>query len=411
MARFEPQDPRSLLLRTHCQTSGWSLTATDVRNNVVRTCVEALAAVHGGTQSLHTNSFDEALALPSDRSARIARNTQLLLQRESGACRSIDPWGGSFYVERLTRDLVARAEEHLREGEELGGMTRAIEAGLPKLRIEESAARTQARIDAGRQAIVGVNRWRPEEEEPVEVLRVDNAKVLRAQLDRLATLKRERDEAATEAALAALTAAAAGREGNLLALTVDCARAKATVGEMAFALERVFGRHSAAIDSIAGVYGGEMGESGEIATVRRRAAEFERRTGRRPRILVAKLGQDGHDRGQKIVASALADLGFDVDIGALFRTPEETAREAVENDVHVVGVSSLAAGHLALVPALRAALEAQGRDDILVIVGGVVPPQDHAALDAAGCAAVFGPGTPIPEAAGRLLDLLESARR
>ena len=411
MSAFAPQDPRSLMLRMHCQTSGWSLTATDVRNNVVRTCVEALAAAHGGTQSLHTNSFDEALALPTESSARIARNTQLLLQREAGACRSIDPWGGSAYVERLTHDLMQRARAHLREVDEVGGMTKAIEAGLPKLRIEESAARAQARIDSGRQIIVGVNHARPAEEESVDVLRVDNAKVLRSQLERLATLKTGRDADATEAALAALTRTAESGEGNLLARTVDAARAQATVGEMALALERVFGRHSASIDTIAGVYGGEMGDADGIRSVRERAAAFEARTGRRPRILVAKLGQDGHDRGQKIVASGLADLGFDVDIGALFRTPEETAREAVENDVHIVGVSSLAAGHLTLVPALRAALDAQGRDDIFVIVGGVVPPQDYDALTAAGCAGVFGPGTPIPESALRLLDLLEGARR
>ena len=411
MDEFAPEDPRSLMLRTHCQTSGWTLTATDVRNNVVRTCVEALAAVHGGTQSLHTNSFDEALALPTEFSARIARNTQLLLQRESGVCRSIDPWGGSAYVERLTHDLITRARVHLAEVDALGGMTKAIEAGLPKLRIEEAAARTQARIDSGRQVLVGVNRWRPAEEESVDVLRVDNARVLHSQLDRLAKLKAERNAAATDAALAALTHAAETGDGNLLARTVDAARAKATVGEMALALEKVFGRHSASIDSIAGVYGGEMGEADDIRAVRKRAAAFETRTGRRPRILVAKLGQDGHDRGQKIVASGLADLGFDVDIGALFRTPEEAAREAVENDVHVVGVSSLAAGHLSLVPALRAALDAQGRADILVIVGGVVPPQDYAALTEAGCAGVFGPGTPIPESASRLLDLLEGARR
>jgi methylmalonyl-CoA mutase len=412
MDRFEPKDPRSRMLRTHCQTSGWSLAAKDVRNNVVRTCIEALAAAHGGTQSLHTNAFDEALALPSELSARVARNTQLVLQRESGACRAIDPWGGSWYVERLTRDLAERASAHLREVEELGGMTRAIEAGLPKLRIEASAARAQARIDSGRQAIVGVNRWVPEEDEAVDVLRVDNARVLRAQLERLARLKAERSAADVAAGLAALTRAAESGEGNLLALTVDAARAKATVGEMAAALEKVFGRHSAVIESVTGVYSGEMGESeGAVVRVRALAAEFERRTGRRPRILVAKLGQDGHDRGQKTVASALADLGFDVDIGALFRTPEETAREAVENDVHVVGVSTLAAGHLTLVPALRAALAREGREDILVIAGGVVPPQDRDALAAAGCAAVFGPGTPIPEAAETLLGMLAGARR
>ncbi len=411
MAAFDPKEPRSLVLRAHCQTSGWSLTAQDVRNNIVRTCVEALAAVHGGTQSLHTNSFDEALALPTDFSARIARNTQLVLQRESGACRAIDPWGGSLYVERLTHDLAERAAAHIREVDELGGMTKAIEAGLPKLRIEESAARTQARIDSGRQIIVGVNGYAPDRPDDVDVLRVDNAKVLRAQLEGLAQLKAERDPRAVDAALATLTRGAETKEANLLALTIDAARSRATVGEMALALEKVFGRHSAAVDAIAGVYGGEMADEDAVERVRARALKFERRAGRRPRILVAKHGQDGHDRGQKIVASALADLGFDVDIGALFKTPEETAREAIESDVHVIGVSSLAAGHLALVPALRDALERQGRGDIVVIVGGVVPPQDHEALRAAGCAAIFGPGTPIPDAAGELLDLLERPRR
>jgi methylmalonyl-CoA mutase len=310
----------------------------------------------------------------------------------------------------LTHDLAERAKAHLREVEELGGMTKAIEAGLPKLRIEESAARTQARIDAGRQVIVGVNRWKRDAPDDVDVLRVDNARVLRAQQERLAKLKAERDGAAAERALAALTEAAKTPGENLLARTIDAARAGATVGEMALALERVFGRHSAAIDSIAGVYGGEMGDQGSVARVRRRAEAFAARVGRRPRELVAQLGQDGHDRGQKIVASALADLGFDVDIGALFKTPEETAREAIENDVHVIGVSSLAAGHLTLVPALRKALEAAGRGEILVIVGGVVPRQDHDALRAAGCVAIFGPGTPIPDAANELLDLLERAR-
>ncbi|MEZ4408386.1 MAG: methylmalonyl-CoA mutase [Polyangiales bacterium] len=410
MSRFDPKNPKSLALRTHCQTSGWSLTAQDVYNNVARTAVEAMAATQGHTQSLHTNSLDEALALPTDASARIARNTQLQLQQESGTTRPVDPWGGSFYVERLTHDLAARAMAHVDEVEALGGMVKAIEAGVPKLRIEEAAARTQARIDSGRQVIVGVNRFRPAHDPPVPVLKVDNAAVRKAQLERLAALKRERDGAATQRALDALTACAEGRGGNLLALAVDAARAKATVGEMSLALEKVWGRHRAEVRSIAGVYAGEVGEDSDAVTkVRARAAAFAEREGRRPRILVAKMGQDGHDRGQKVIASAFADLGFDVDIGPLFQTPEETARAAVENDVHVVGASSLAAGHLTLVPALRDALAALGRPDILIVVGGVIPPDDYPALTAAGATAIFGPGTVIAEAAGSLLDALEGA--
>jgi len=409
MAEFAPENPRSLMLRTHCQTSGWSLTAQDVYNNVVRTYMEALAAATGHTQSLHTNAFDEALALPTDFSARIARNTQLQLQQESGICDSADPWGGSYYVERLTHDLACRAMEHIAEIRELGGMTRAIRAGIPKMRIEEAAARTQARIDSGRQVIVGVNRYRPEREDPVDVLRVDNAAVRRSQVERLAELRRTRDGAAVDTALDALTRCAESGHGNLLALSVDAARARATVGEISAALEKVFSRHSAVIESIGGVYSGEMGEQDRgVTRVRERTARFEAATGRRPRILVAKMGQDGHDRGQKVIASAFADLGWDVDIGPLFQTPEETARSAVENDVHVVGVSSLAAGHLTLVPALRRALADAGRTDILVAVGGVVPPQDHEALREAGAAAIFGPGTVIADAAGELLDLLEA---
>jgi len=411
MAPFGPKNGKSSMLRTHCQTSGWSLTAQDVYNNVTRTCIEALAAVHGGTQSLHTNSFDEALALPTDASASIARNTQLFVQHETGSTAVVDPWGGSFYVERLTHDLAERARVHLREIEELGGMTRAIEAGIPKMRIEEAAAKTQARIDAGTQTIVGVNRHRLADEEPIDVLVVDNARVRAAQLERLARLKAERDSAVVEASLTALSKCAAGGEGNLLDLSVRAARAGATVGEMSMALEKVFGRHQAVIHTISGVYSKEVGEVEKVAEIRKRCAAFAQDHGRRPRLLVAKMGQDGHDRGQKVIATAFADLGFDVDIGPLFQAPEETARQAVENDVHVVGVSSLAAGHLTLVPALRKALAELGRDDILIVVGGVVPPRDVDALRQAGAAAVFGPGTVIAEAAGELLDALEAALR
>ncbi len=409
MSRFHPKSAKSLALRTHCQTSGWSLTAQDVYNNVARTCVEAMAATQGHTQSLHTNSLDEALALPTDFSARIARNTQLQLQQESGTTRPVDPWGGSHYVERLTHDLAARAQAHIDEIESLGGMVKAIEAGVPKLRIEEAAARTQARIDSGRQVIVGVNRFKPTQPEKVPVLKVDNAAVRRTQIERLAQLRRERDGEACMRSLEALTACAEGRGGNLLALAVEAARAKATVGEISLALEQVWGRHRAEIRAISGVYSGEVGEtSGAVTTVRARTAAFLEREGRRPRILVAKMGQDGHDRGQKVIASAFADLGFDVDIGPLFQTPEETARAAVENDVHVIGASSLAAGHLTLVPALREALAALGRPDILVVVGGVIPPDDYATLMEAGAAAIFGPGTVIAEAAGALLDKLDA---
>jgi methylmalonyl-CoA mutase len=410
MSRFAPKSEKSLALRTHCQTSGWSLTAQDVYCNVVRTGIEAMAATQGHTQSLHTNSLDEALALPTDFSARIARNTQLQLQLESGTCRPVDPWGGSWYVERLTHELAARARQHIDEIEGLGGMVKAIEAGVPKLRIEEAAARTQARIDSGRQAIIGVNRYRPKTGETVPVLKVDNAAVRRTQIERLERLRRERDNAACQRALDAITACAAGEKGNLLALAIDAARARATVGEISLALEKVWGRHQAEIRSIAGVYAGEVGETSDaVATIRKRTRAFLEQEGRRPRILVAKMGQDGHDRGQKVIATAFADLGFDVDIGPLFQTPEETARAAVENDVHVVGASSLAAGHLTLVPALREALAALGRPDILVVVGGVIPPDDYPALRAAGAAEIFGPGTVIAEAAGALLDKLEEA--
>ncbi|MCS6879021.1 MAG: methylmalonyl-CoA mutase [Geminicoccaceae bacterium] len=403
---FRPADPRSLMLRTHCQTSGWSLTAQDVFNNVVRTCLEALAATHGHTQSLHTNSFDEALALPTDFSARIARNTQLLIQEETGIERTIDPWGGSYYVERLTAELCRRALAHIREIEALGGMLKAIEAGLPKLRIEEAAARTQAQIDNGTRVIVGVNRWKPENEPPVEVLKVDNRAVREAQLARLRQLKAERDELALRRALDALTRAAETGEGNLLELSIEAARRKATVGEMTAALEKVWGRHTAAIRAVSGVYMSEMAQVEKVRRARRMVEAFAAQEGRRPRILVAKMGQDGHDRGQKVIATAFADLGFDVDIGPLFQTPEEVAQQAVDNDVHVVGVSSLAAGHLTLVPALKKALEARGRGDILIAVGGVIPPQDFEALKAAGACAIFPPGTVIADAAIELLDIL-----
>ncbi len=405
--QFEPANDKSLSLRTHCQTSGWSLTAQDVFNNVVRTCVEAMAATQGHTQSLHTNAFDEALALPTDFSARIARNTQLLLQQESGTCRVIDPWGGSYYVERLTHDLAERAWAHIEEVEEAGGMTAAIEAGIPKLRIEEAAARTQARIDSGRQPVIGVNLYRPDTVDEIDVLKVDNSSVRAQQRAKLDQLRAERDEDACQAALARLTSAArTSAEGNLLELSIDAARARATVGEMSSALEEVFGRHTAAIRTITGVYRSEVGESPNVAKVRTLADEFADAHGRRPRILVAKVGQDGHDRGQKVIASAFADLGFDVDVGPLFQTPEEVARQAVEADVHIVGVSSLAAGHLTLVPQLKAALEELGRGDVLIVVGGVVPPQDHEDLRAAGASAIFPPGTVIADAAAALLDEL-----
>ncbi len=406
MKQFAPGDARSLALRTHCQTSGWSLAAQDVFNNVTRTAIEAMAATQGGTQSLHTNALDEALALPTDFSARIARNTQLVLQHESGIRRTIDPWGGSFYVERLTHDLAARTWSHIDEVEQLGGMARAIEAGLPKLRIEEAAARTQARIDSGAQAVIELNKYRPDDEAPIEILKVDNGAVRQLQLDKLARLRRDRDPHAVNDALAALTRTAAGGNGNLLALAVDAARAKATVGEISLALEQVFGRHRAEIKAISGVYRREVGMAGAVEQVQQRVAQFEDDEGRRPRILVAKIGQDGHDRGQKVIASAFADLGFDVDIGPLFATPVEAARQAVENDVHILGVSSLAAAHLTLVPQLKAELDRLGRPDIMIVIGGVVPPADYAALKAAGAEAIFPPGTVIAQAAEALIDTL-----
>jgi len=403
------ENPKSLALRTHCQTSGWSLAAQDVYNNVVRTCVEAMAATQGHTQSLHTNALDEALALPTDFSARIARNTQLVLQQESGTTRVIDPWGGSYYVERLTAEVAKKAWAHIQEIEGMGGMAKAIEAGLPKLRIEEAAARTQARIDSGRQTIVGVNRYRPTNETPIDVLKIDNKKVREAQIARLERLRANRDDAAVQSAMDALTAAAETGSGNLLELAVDAARKRASVGEISYALEKVWGRHVAEVQAVSGVYAGEMGDDGDlVASVRAKADTFADADGRRPRILICKMGQDGHDRGQKVIATAFADLGFDVDIGPLFQTPEEAARQAVENDVHIVGASSLAAGHLTLAPALIDALKAEGREDILVVIGGVIPPQDYEALEDCGVAAIFPPGTVIAEAASNLLDQLNA---
>ncbi|MGI3899081.1 MAG: methylmalonyl-CoA mutase [Janthinobacterium lividum] len=406
VGQFAPKSDKSLALRTHCQTSGWSLTAQDVGNNVIRTTIEAMAATQGGTQSLHTNALDEALALPTDASARIARNTQLVLQRESGTTRVIDPWGGSFFVERLTADLAARAWQHITEVEAMGGMARAIEAGLPKRRIEEAAAETQARIDAGLQVVVGVNRYRPTTEPPLDVLKVDNAAVRDAQLAKLERLRAERDGDAVAAALGGLTGAAREGSGNLLALAVEAARAHATVGEISAAMEATWGRHSATSELISGVYRRAAGDSPAVARVSRMATAFAEDHGSKPRILVAKVGQDGHDRGQKVIASAFADLGFAVSVGELFATPGEVAARAVAEGTHIVGVSSLAAGHLTLVPEIRAALDAAGRSDILLVVGGVIPPGDYDSVRAAGVAAIFPPGTVIAEAAEALLAAL-----
>ena len=402
-AEFDPKDARSLSLRAHTQTSGWSLAAQDVFNNVARTCVEAMAATGGQTQSLHTNSLDEALALPTDFSARIARNTQLFLQLESGQTRVIDPWGGSYYVERLTADLAERARAHIAEVEALGGMAKAIEDGLPKRRIEEASARTQARIDSGVQSVVGVNRYRSATPDEIPVLKVDNTAVRQRQLEKLERLRAERDPAAVEAALTALTNGAAGK-GNLLELSVAAARAKATVGEISDALEKVFGRHKARADAVRGVYLREAGETPAAARARSMVEAFAQADGRRPKVMIAKMGQDGHDRGQKVIASGFADLGFEVDIGDLFQTPAEAAAQAVEGNVHVVGASSLAAGHLTLVPELKAELARLGRPDILVVVGGVIPPEDFQALRDMGVAAIFPPGTVIPESAIEVLE-------
>lgn len=408
VAKFDPKNAKSLSLRTHSQTSGWSLTAQDAYNNVARTCIEAMAATQGHTQSLHTNALDEALALPTDFSARIARNTQLLIQQESNTTRPIDPWGGSYYVEWLTHQLANRARAHIAEVEAHGGMAQAIGEGIPKLRIEEAAARTQARIDTGQQPVIGVNKYQVEEDQQVEVLKVENSRVRAEQIEKLRRLRAERDPDAVRRALAELTRAAASSEGgmanNLLALAIDAARAKATVGEISDALEQVYGRHQAEIRTLSGVYRDEAGKVTNITKASELVEEFAEAEGRRPRILVAKMGQDGHDRGQKVIATAFADLGFDVDVGPLFQTPEEVAQQAADNDVHVVGVSSLAAGHLTLVPALRQALADVGRPDIMVIVGGVIPPGDFAELYEAGAAAIFPPGTVIADAA---IDLLK----
>ncbi len=412
---FNPENPKSLSLRTHSQTSGWSLTAQDVYNNVGRTAIEAMAATQGHTQSLHTNALDEAIALPTDFSARIARNTQLLLQQESGTTGTIDPWAGSYYVERLTHDLAERAWAHIQEAEQAGGMAKAIEQGIPKMRIEEAAARTQARIDSGSQSVIGVNTYRLAAEDKLDVLRVDNDDVYRQQIAKLERLRAERNDDDVRRALEALTNSAergsekGSLDGNLLALAVDAARAKATVGEISDAMEKVYGRHQAVIRTISGVYRDESaaGESTLVQQVLDATAEFDEAEGRRPRILVAKMGQDGHDRGQKVIVSAFADMGFDVDVGPLFSTPEEVAQQAVDADVHLVGVSSLAAGHLALLPALKSALAEQGRDDIMVVIGGVIPPDDVPTLLEMGAAAVFLPGTVIAESA---LDLLGKLR-
>ena len=406
VSQFNPKNPKSLALRTHSQTSGWSLTEQDPFNNVVRTCVEAMAAAFGHTQSLHTNSLDEAIALPTDFSARIARNTQLYLQEETGICRTVDPWAGSYYVEALTKDLMEKAWAHIQEVEALGGMTKAINEGLPKMRIEEAAARRQAQIDSGRETIVGVNKYRLEKETAIETLEVDNSAVRDAQIAQLQKIRAERNQADVDHALDALTDAAATGSGNLLDLAVKAARVRATLGEISDALEKIYGRHRAVIRSISGVYGKEFGESMEVTRVRKLTDAFAEAEGRRPRIMIAKMGQDGHDRGAKVVSTAYADLGFDVDIGPLFQTPEETAKQAVENDVHCVGVSSLAAGHKTLVPQLIAELKKLGREDILVVVGGVIPPQDYDFLYKAGAVAIFGPGTVIPTAAEKILEEL-----
>ena len=403
---FNPKNPKSMALRTHSQTSGWSLAAQDPYNNVTRTCVEALAAAMGHTQSLHTNALDEAIALPSDFSARIARNTQIYIQEETGITRMVDPWGGSYYVESLTQQLMDRAWTLIQEVEELGGMTKAIESGLPKMRIEEAAARRQARIDAGKETIVGVNKYRLEQEAPIDVLEVDNVEVRRKQLVRLDELKRTRDNAAVQDALAALTRCADTKNGNLLELAVDAARKRATLGEISDALEAVYGRYQAVHRTISGVYSAESEADAEFQKARQMAAAFAKEEGRPLRILVAKMGQDGHDRGAKVIATAFADLGFDVDIGPLFQTPKEVARHAVENDVHVLGVSTLAGGHKTLIPEVIRELKALDREDILVVVGGVIPPQDYDYLYQAGAVGVFGPGTVIPQAAQKILEAL-----
>ena len=410
--QFNPKNPKSLALRTHSQTSGWSLTEQDPFNNVGRTCIEAMGAALGHTQSLHTNALDEAIALPTDFSARIARNTQIYIQEESTICKAVDPWAGSYYVENLTNELVHKAWEHIQEIEKLGGMAAAIESGLPKLRIEEAAARTQARIDSGEQTIVGVNKYRLDKEDPIDILEIDNTAVREAQIARLKKLKAERNQAEVDAALDAITKCVETGEGNLLELAVDAAKKRASLGEISYSCEKVVGRYKAVIRTVSGVYSSVAGEDADFEKAKAMTDEFAELTGRRPRIMIAKMGQDGHDRGAKVVATGYADMGFDVDMGPLFQTPEETAKQAVENDVHVVGVSSLAAGHKTLVPAVIAELKKLGREDILVYVGGVIPHQDYQFLFDAGAIAVFGPGTKVSKSAIQVMEiLLQLARK
>jgi len=404
--QFNPKNPKSLALRTHCQTSGWSLTEQDPFNNVARTCIEALGAALGHTQSLHTNALDEAIALPTDFSARIARNTQIYLQEETYICKSVDPWGGSYYVEYLTNEIAQKAWQLIQEVEELGGMAKAIETGIPKMRIEEASARKQAKIDSGKEVIVGVNKYRLEKEDPIETLEVDNTAVREAQIRRLNELKANRDNAAVQKALDAITKACETGEGNLLELAIDAAAKRASLGEISFAMEKIYGRYKANIRMISGVYSSETYDDGQFKEAKRLADLFSEKEGRRPRIMIAKMGQDGHDRGAKVVATAYADMGFDVDMGPLFQTPAEAAKQAVENDVHVLGVSSLAAGHKTLVPQVMEELKILGREDIFVIVGGVIPPQDYDFLYKLGVVGIFGPGTPIAEAAIKILNVL-----
>jgi len=405
--QFNPKNPKSMALRTHSQTSGWSLTEQDPFNNVVRTCIEAMAAALGHTQSLHTNSLDEAIALPTDFSARIARNTQLYLQEETGICRVIDPWGGAYYLESLTAELLQLGWQHLEEIESLGGMAKAIETGLPKMRIEEAAARRQAQIDSGQESIVGVNKYRVADDTKINILEIDNTVVRDAQVERLQRVKATRNATEVQAALQRLTDSANSGNGNLLELCIEAARARATLGEISSAMEQAFGRHRAAIRSVSGVYSAAFGEDEHVKKVRKLVRDFEREEGRRPRILVAKMGQDGHDRGAKVIATAFADLGFDVDIGPLFQTPEETAKQAVENDVHIVGMSSLAGGHKTLLPQLVDALRSLNREDIVIVAGGVIPQQDYDLLLNKGASAIFGPGTVIPQAAVKILQVLK----
>ena len=404
--QFNPKNPKSMALRTHCQTSGWSLTEQDPFNNVARTAIEAMGAALGHTQSLHTNALDEAIALPTDFSARIARNTQIYLQEETNICRNVDPWAGSYYVESLTNEIAHKAWEHIQEIEKLGGMAKAIETGIPKMRIEEAAARTQARIDSGEQKIIGLNEFRLDKEAPIDILAVDNTAVRESQVKRLKELRATRDQAAVDKALAAITECVKSGKGNLLELAVEAAKVRATLGEISDACEVVVGRYKAVIRSISGVYSSGMKQDADFEKAKAMCAEFAKKEGRQPRIMIAKLGQDGHDRGAKVVATGYADVGFDVDMGPLFQTPAEAAKQAVENDVHIVGVSSLAAGHLTLVPQIIAELKKLGREDIIVIVGGVIPAQDYDELYRDGAAAIFGPGTPIAKSAIKMLELL-----